>query len=76
MTSLLQDSLGGNSKTFLIANVSPVPSALPETVSTIKFANRAKQICNKAIVNDSTDGDVVALRERIRVLEEQLGQPG
>ena len=43
----MQDSLGGNSKTFLIANVSPLPASLPETVSTVKFANRAKQICNK-----------------------------
>jgi len=43
----VQDSLGGNSKTFLIANVSPLPASLPETVSTVKFANRAKQICNK-----------------------------
>jgi len=44
---IAQDSLGGNSKTFLIANVSPLPASLPETVSTVKFANRAKQICNK-----------------------------
>ena len=71
-----QDSLGGNSKTYLIANISPAPSALPETVSTIKFANRAKQIRNQVVVNDITNGDGEAMRERIRVLEGLLAQRG
>ena len=71
-----QDNLGGNSRTVMIATFSPAADNYEESLSTLYYANRAKQICNKAIVNNSTDGDVVALRERIRVLEEQLGQPG
>ena len=44
----VQDSLGGNSKTFMIANVSMSSSSLAETLSTLRFAQRAKDIRNKA----------------------------
>lgn len=46
LTFLLRDSLGGNSKTCLIANVSPASSSFSETLSTLKFAQRAKMIQN------------------------------
>jgi hypothetical protein len=45
-----QDSLGGNSKTIMIANVSPAAGCLSETLSTLRFAQRAKNIRNKVIV--------------------------
>lgn len=43
----LQDSLGGNSKTIMVANISPAGANLAETISTLRFAQRAKSIKNK-----------------------------
>ena len=43
----VQDSLGGNSKTFMVANISPASANLAETLSTLRFAQRAKSIKNK-----------------------------
>ncbi|ORX51143.1 kinesin-domain-containing protein [Piromyces finnis] len=51
LTFLLKDSLGGNSKTFLIANISPSTFSLAETLSTLRFAQCTKQVTNKAVVN-------------------------
>ncbi|KAK9803373.1 hypothetical protein WJX72_000380 [[Myrmecia] bisecta] len=51
LTHLLQDSLGGNSKTLIIATVSPSSAAFEETCSTLKFADRARNIVNRATVN-------------------------
>lgn len=52
LTRVLQESLGGNSKTNLIINVSPSSYNTPETISTLRFGNRAKSIKNKAVVNE------------------------
>ena len=52
LTHLLKDSLGGNSKTLMICTLNPHMSAIRETLSTLKFAQRAKMIKNKAIVNE------------------------
>ncbi|GAY35576.1 hypothetical protein CUMW_017130 [Citrus unshiu] len=71
LTFLLQDSLGGNSKTTIIANVSPSISA-NETLSTLKFAQRAKLIQNNAKVNENASGDVTALQRQIQQLKDQL----
>ena len=51
LTRILQDSLGGNSKTFLVCTVSPMPDCYLETLSTLNFAKRAKYIQNRAVVN-------------------------
>lgn len=51
LTWLLKDSLGGSAKTFVIANVSPAISCVQETVSTLNFALRAKEVENKVILN-------------------------
>ena len=45
--AMLQDSLGGNSKTMMIANVSPALTNMAETLSTLRFAQRTKHIKNK-----------------------------
>ena len=50
LTMLLKDSLGGNSKTCMFANISPADANISETVSTLQFADRAKQIKNKPMV--------------------------
>lgn len=51
ITRLLQDSLGGNTRTTLIAAVSPMIDHSEETISTLKFADRAKKIMTKTSAN-------------------------
>ncbi|CAM9173986.1 unnamed protein product [Scytosiphon promiscuus] len=53
LTRVLQNSLGGNSKTCLIVNCSPSSFNEAETMSTLRFGSRAKRIQNKAIVNET-----------------------
>ncbi|RXH88151.1 hypothetical protein DVH24_042222 [Malus domestica] len=69
LTFLLQDSLGGNSKTMIIANVSPSICCAAETLNTLKFAQRAKLIQNNAVVNEDATGNVMALQHQIRLLK-------
>ncbi|CAI9119063.1 OLC1v1020726C1 [Oldenlandia corymbosa var. corymbosa] len=69
LTFLLQDSLGGNSKTTIIANISPSLCSANETLSTLKFAQRAKLIQNNAKVNEDASGDVMALQQQIQELK-------
>ena len=52
LTRLLQDSLGGNTKTLMIAAVSPADKNYDETLSTLRYANRAKNIQNKPKINE------------------------
>lgn len=51
LTRLLQDSLGGNARTLLIACVSPADSSVEESLGTLRYAQRARRICNKPTVN-------------------------
>ncbi len=53
LTRLLQDSLGGNTKTVMIANVGPADYNFDETISTLRFASRAKQIKNQPKINEN-----------------------
>jgi kinesin family protein 15 len=70
LTHLLKDSLGGNSKTCIIANVSPANCNLQETISTLVFAQSAKLIKNKAIVNEEMTNDT-AYKEEIKKLRDK-----
>ncbi|XP_021720602.1 kinesin-like protein KIN-12E isoform X2 [Chenopodium quinoa] len=72
LTFLLQDSLGGNAKTTIIANISPSSCCSLETLSTLKFAQRAKFIKNNAIVNEDASGDVLAMRMQIQQLKKEV----
>ncbi|XP_041992115.1 kinesin-like protein KIN-12E [Salvia splendens] len=74
LTFLLQDSLGGNAKTIIIANISPSTSCSLETLSTLKFAQRAKFIKNHAIVNEDASGDVLALRIENQNLKKEVSR--
>jgi hypothetical protein len=59
LTFLLKDSLGGNSKTNLIANISPATVFYQETLSTLGFARRAKLIKReKASINEDSSGNL------------------
>jgi len=55
LTRILEDSLGGNCKTTMMAMISPALEHYSETVSTLKFANRAKNIQNIALINEDLD---------------------
>ncbi|EAS01503.2 kinesin motor catalytic domain protein (macronuclear) [Tetrahymena thermophila SB210] len=55
LTRLLEDSLGGNCKTTMMAMISPALEAFSESLSSLKFANRAKNIKNQPIVNEDVD---------------------
>lgn len=72
LTFLLRDSLGGNAKTVIIANVSPSSMYYNETLSTLKFAQRAKMIKNKAVVNKDIQGNVLQLQAEIQRLQHEL----
>ncbi|GMH34290.1 hypothetical protein BSKO_02124 [Bryopsis sp. KO-2023] len=74
LTFLLQDSLGGNAKTVMIANASPAKFNLNETLSTLRFARGAKKIKNKAVANEDYGSDVEALRREIARLKEELAK--
>ncbi|CAA7404749.1 unnamed protein product [Spirodela intermedia] len=72
LTFLLQESLGGNAKLAMICAISPSQSCKSETFSTLRFAQRAKAIQNKAVVNEIKQDDVNVLRDQIRQLKEEL----
>ncbi|XP_042198029.1 kinesin-like protein KIF21B [Callorhinchus milii] len=73
LTRLLQDSLGGNSRTIMIACISPSDRDFMETLNTLKYANRARNIKNKVVVNqDKTSQQINALRAEIARLQMDL----
>lgn len=73
LTRLLQDSLGGNTKTVMIAAVSPADYNYDETLSTLRYASRAKNIKNKPTVNeDPKDALLRQYEDEIKMLKEAL----
>ncbi|KAG6465115.1 hypothetical protein O3G_MSEX014941 [Manduca sexta] len=73
LTRLLQDSLGGNSLTLMVACVSPADYNLDETVSTLRYADRARRIRNKPIINqDAKAAEIVRLNNLVNELRLQL----
>ena len=77
LTRLLQDSLGGNTKTVMIANLGPADYNFDETMSTLRYANRAKNIKNKPKINeDPKDAMLREFQEEIARLKAQLGDGG
>ncbi|XP_046369590.2 kinesin-like protein KIF28P isoform X1 [Haliotis rufescens] len=77
LTKLLQSALGGNSRTIMIAALSPADINYDETLSTLRYADRAKKIQNKAVVNESpTDRLIRELKEENAKLMALLGGKG
>ncbi|CAG8812126.1 4712_t:CDS:2, partial [Cetraspora pellucida] len=74
LTRLLQDSLGGNARTLMIACVSPAESNLTESLNTLKYANRARNIKNIATVNSEEVGwnDLDHLRTLVLKLRREI----
>lgn len=75
LTRLLQDSLGGNTKTLMVACLSPADDNYDETLSTLRYANRAKNIKNKPHINeDPKDALLREYQEEIKKLKAILAQ--
>ncbi|XP_016062916.1 PREDICTED: chromosome-associated kinesin KIF4A [Miniopterus natalensis] len=75
LTRLLQDSLGGNSHTLMIACVSPADSNLEETLNTLRYADRARKIKNKPVVNiDPRTAELNHLKQQVQQLQVLLLQ--
>uniref|UniRef100_A0A8C5BQN7 Kinesin motor domain-containing protein n=1 Tax=Gadus morhua TaxID=8049 RepID=A0A8C5BQN7_GADMO len=73
VTRLLQDSLGGNSHTLMIACVSPADSNIEETINTLRYADRARKIKNKPIVNmDPRTAETQRLKQQVQELQVML----
>ncbi|XP_058457903.1 kinesin-like protein unc-104 isoform X1 [Malaya genurostris] len=77
LTWLLRENLGGNSKTAMIAAISPADINYDETLSTLRYADRAKQIVCKAVVNEDANAKLIReLKEEIQKLRELLKAEG
>ncbi|KAM4593652.1 kinesin-like protein KIF28P isoform 1-T1 [Odontesthes bonariensis] len=80
LTKLLQSALGGNSRTVVIATLSPADICYEESLSTLRYAERAKRIQNRAVVNESpTERLIKELKaENARLLQRlsRMGQEG
>ena len=75
LTWLLKDSLGGNSKTAMIAAISPADVQYEETLSTLRYADQAKKIKNKAVVNEDPNAKLVReLKEELEMLRGMRSQ--
>uniref|UniRef100_A0AC35TU92 Kinesin motor domain-containing protein n=1 Tax=Rhabditophanes sp. KR3021 TaxID=114890 RepID=A0AC35TU92_9BILA len=73
LTWLLKDNLGGNSKTIMVATVSPSSDNFEETLSTLRYADRAKSIENHAVVNEDPNAKIIReLREEVESLRQQI----
>ena len=68
---LLKDSLGGNSKTAMIATVSPSIAHYEETLSTLRYASQARSIVNRARVNEDPNAKLIRGKDRSGILKTQ-----
>lgn len=59
LTRILQNALGGNSKTIMICAISPAALNYEESLGTLRYADRAKKIINKAVVNESVQDKLI-----------------
>ncbi|OWZ24488.1 Kinesin [Phytophthora megakarya] len=80
LTRMLQDSLGGNSRTLMLTCVSPADVNFEETLNALKYANRARNIQNKPVVNrDEASAMTLELRRQVQMLQmevHRLRNPG
>ena len=68
-----QDNLGGNSKTVMVATISPAADNYEETLSTLRYADRAKRIVNHAVINEDPNARIIRdLRDEVEMLKKQL----
>lgn len=73
LTKLLMNSLGGNAKTFMIANIGPAKRNYEESICSLRYANQAKDIKNKPVINeDPKDAKLREIQDEITKLQEYL----
>ena len=77
LTRLLQDSLGGNSKTIMVACLSPSDSNVEESINTLRYASRTRNIQNSAVRNvvaskGMSTAEAAALKRENETLKQQL----
>ncbi|XP_071804732.1 kinesin-like protein KIF13A isoform X3 [Asterias amurensis] len=73
LTWLLKECLGGNSRTVMVATISPASDNYEETLSTLRYADRAKRIVNHAVINEDPNARIIReLREEVDSLKKQL----
>jgi len=73
LTRILQDSLGGNSRTTMIAHVSPAEYNYEESLNTLRYAARARNIKNKPVVNRDPNSALIAqLRQNVYELQRDI----
>ncbi|GFP83657.1 kinesin-like protein kin12b [Phtheirospermum japonicum] len=72
LTHLLRESFGGNAKLSIICTISADNKSNSETISTLRFGQRAKLMKNEPVVNEITEDDVNDLSDQIRNLKEEL----
>ncbi|XP_059615560.1 kinesin-like protein KIF13B isoform X7 [Phlebotomus argentipes] len=73
LTWLLKDNLGGNSRTVMVATISPAADNYEETLSTLRYADRAKRIVNHAVINEDPNARIIReLRREVETLREML----
>ena len=74
LTYLLKDSIGGNSKTYMIANIWPELTHLEETISTLKFASRMMKVSNEVSVEMNLDPSLLIKKyeKEIKELKQEL----
>jgi len=75
LTRILQTALGGNAKTIMVCALSPAFMNFEETLSTLRYADRAKKIKNKAVINESPQDKIIReLKEENGNLRKLLGK--
>ncbi|KAJ1982596.1 hypothetical protein H4R35_000222 [Dimargaris xerosporica] len=76
LTRILEPSLGGNAKTAIICTVTPASTHVEETISTLKFASRAKNVCNKPEINEQLSGEALlrVYHKEISMLKKKLDE--
>ena len=73
LTWLLKENLGGNSRTVMVATISPADDNYEETLSTLRYADRAKKITNHAVVNEDQNAKIIReLRAEVEMLRKIL----
>lgn len=72
LTHLLKDSLGGNSKTTIIAAISPSLNSHYDSCSTLAFAQQVKFIKNKAVINEEVSGNTAQLQAELKRIKEEF----
>lgn len=73
LTHMLKDSLGGNSQTLMIACVSPAESNFDESLNTLRYASRARNIKNRPVINRDANASTIAqLKAEVEALRAQL----